>query len=219
MNYIETENWKRKKQFEQFRDFGNPCYVIGLRLDVTNLVQTVKAHGLSFFSSFIYVLTQVCNEFEGFRLRFDEQGRVVCFDRVDPSYTVFMPDHGYDVCRSKLCREFKLFHDQVQEDIRRTRAGANGSRRINEGGALDVLYYSCMPWLDAQVYANPLPLGDRMSMSIPRINWGKYVPEGGRYKMFISFTANHALMDGYEISQAIQMLQDSLDHFDQIITD
>lgn len=217
MKYIDTENWNRKKQFEQFRSFGSPCYVIGYRLDVTNLVETVKARKLSFFASFIYALTRVCNEFEGFRLRFDGEGRVVLYDRVDPSYTVSLPDHGYDTCRSQLCEDFKAFHDQVQADIRFTQAGGNGDKKINEDGALDVLYYSCMPWVDAQVYANPLPLGDPASLSIPRINWGKYVPEDGGYQMFISFTAHHALMDGYEISQAILRLQDFLDHFDQLI--
>ena len=69
-----------------------------------------------------------------------------------------------------------------------------------------------MPWLDTRSISNPLPYEDKMSMSIPRFNWGKCVQEGERYAMSLSVTVNHAFIDGYEVSMMLLKLQDLLDN-------
>ena len=43
--------------------------------------------------------------------------------------------------------------------------------------------------------------------AIPRINWGKYVECDGRWKLNISFTANHRFIDGYHIGLFFKRLQ------------
>lgn len=210
MRLIDIKSWNRKKQYDQFSSFQNPCYTVGTRIDVTELVRFSKERKLSFFACFIYALTKVCNEFEGYHLRMDQDKNVIYHDIVDPSYTVALPDNGYDTCVSAYNEDLSAFCSGVKADIEAVRSGENSSDKLNSSGRVDVLYFSCAPWVDMELYSNPLPLGDLPSMSIPRINWTKYVEADGKYTMHISFTVNHALMDGYELSHSIIRLQDVL---------
>lgn len=218
MKYIDIETWKRKKQYEQFSAFAAPCYTVGTCLDVTQLVRRSKELGISFFDAFVYVLTHVCNQFEGFRLRMDAEKRVLCYDRVHPSYTVLLPDTGYEVCRTEFDGDLFTFSKRVREDIEKVKNGGNGDTKLNGDGKTDLLYLSCVPWVDVQLYSDPLPLGDPPSLSIPRISWSKYVLRDGRYTVHISYTLNHALIDGYELSQAILRLQEALDRFEEFVS-
>lgn len=218
MKFIDIENWKRKKQYEQFSSFANPCYTVGVQLDVTQAVTYSKEKGKPFFDCFLYVLTRVCNRFEGFRLRMDEEKRVVCYDTVHPSYTVLLPDNGYEVCRTEFDRDFSTFSKQLREDIEKVKNGGNGDQKLNGDGKTDLLYFSCVPWVELELYSDPLPLGNHPSMSIPRISWSKYVLRDGRYTMHISYTLNHALIDGYELSRSILCLQEALAHFEEWIS-
>ncbi len=59
--------------------------------------------------------------------------------------------------------------------------------------------------------SHPMPLGDDGSLSIPRIVWGKYVEEDGRLRMTMNITADHVLMDGYQMSMAFKAVQERFD--------
>lgn len=213
MTYIDVEHWNRKRQYEQFSTFFNPCYTIGKYLDVTHILEISKTQDLSFFTVFLYHLTQACNHSEGFRLRMDDQKRVICHEQVSPSFTVLLEDNSYDLCITEADDDFHTFYQACRTQIERTKQQLNAADQFNGDGRTDLLYCSCLPWVDAEIYDNPLPLGDPVSLSIPRISWSRYMKENDRYKMFISFTVNHALIDGYELSQLILQLQESLDAF------
>ena len=48
-------------------------------------------------------------------------------------------------------------------------------------------------------------------MSIPRICWGKYTESDGKFSLTLNLAANHALVDGYPLSQVAVHLQTLLD--------
>lgn len=208
---IDVDIWKRKRQYKFFSAFPNPCYTVGKRIDVTNVVRYVKANRKSFFACFVYILTRVCNEFEGYHLRMDKENHVCRYTVIHPSYTVLLPDETYDTCMTEFVDDFEKMYQNIREDIKRITSGELNHTALNEDERNDVFYYSCIPWIDVESYSNPLPLDRPESLSIPRINWGKFVPVGERYEMYISFTVNHALMDGYELAKSILRLQEALD--------
>lgn len=47
--------------------------------------------------------------------------------------------------------------------------------------------------------------------SIPRVGWGKFVPEGDRLRMTVALQVNHRLIDGLHIGKFAQLLQSRLD--------
>ncbi len=212
--YIDITTWKRKKQYMQFSSFADPCYCVGVRLDVTHIVRLCKEKGLSFFPTFTFVLMKTLNSFEGFRMRLDADKRVLVYDKIDPSYTVAMPDNGYEIGNVEYSENFTEFYRSVKESISDTINGKSKDIEFNEDGRTDLVYLSSLPWVDAQTYHHPLPLGDHASLSIPRIIWGKFTEENNGYFMFFSVTANHILIDGYEMSMMLNAFQERLNSVD-----
>ena len=73
-----------------------------------------------------------------------------------------------------------------------------------------MFYNSCIPWVDFTSVVNPYHIPDVEQTSIPRLTWGKFVEENGRYKMSFDISAHHALMDGYEMSEGFVNIQNAL---------
>ena len=212
MRYIDIDAWPRKNQYHEFAAYAFPCYNYGTRIDVTELVKSCRESGASFFACFLHTLIGVCLRYQGFRLRMDEEKRVIEYDTPAPSYTVLQDSGVYGICITPWQADRAAFCAAVAADIAALKK--NGPDEADFGsGRTDLFYISCTPWVDGQVCLDPLPLGDAAGMSIPRISWGKYTEENGRFRMYLSFTLNHALIDGYELCRAINELQKELDGF------
>jgi hypothetical protein len=59
---IDIDGWERKSQFLNFNKYSHPVFSIGVRLDVSNLVDYCKNNKRSFFITFLYIVTKNCNE-------------------------------------------------------------------------------------------------------------------------------------------------------------
>ena len=206
MQEIDIQNWKRKSHYELFGSYADPTFTISVRLDMTHFMAH-KPAGHGFFAPFTYLLMTAANRFEGLRIRWVD-GRIVAFDTVHPSYTVLLADENFAFQSSVYGGDYATYQAAMRRDIQAAQQG-EGSFQTNNRA--DLIYISSLPWLDFRSITNPLPHGDKMSMSIPRFNWGKCVKEGDRYAMTLSATLNHAYIDGYETSMMMQQLQQLLD--------
>jgi chloramphenicol O-acetyltransferase type A len=84
-----------------------------------------------------------------------------------------------------------------------------GELNANSGERDDVAYLSCMPWLDYTSINNALPHADDC---IPRVSWGKIVPEAdGRQRMAMTIEVHHALVDGRQVGDFFAAVQAALD--------
>lgn len=72
-----------------------------------------------------------------------------------------------------------------------------------------LLYISCTPWFDLTGCTNERDF-DRDD-NIPRITWGKYVPDNGRETLGMSLEVNHRFVDGCHLGQFYQHLQSAID--------
>ena len=76
--------------------------------------------------------------------------------------------------------------------------------------SLDVLIYiSTTPWFDLTSCTKERDFDK--DDAIPRITWGKYVPENGRETLGMSLEVSHRFIDGYHLGQFYQTLQKSID--------
>lgn len=213
MQEIDIRNWKRKTHYELFGSYANPTYVMEVRLNMTRFMEN-KPAGDGFFIPFTWLLMNAANAFEGFRIRWLD-GRPVLYDAVHPSYTVLLEDQNFAFQCTRYDGSYRTFADAMRRDIAAVRAGAvsgEESGYFQTNVAADLIYISSMPWVDFRSISNPLPYENKMSMSIPRFNWGKCVREGDRWAMTLSVTVNHAYIDGYEASMMFLKLQDLLDN-------
>ena len=93
----------------------------------------------------------------------------------------------------------------------KTRSEAQAHFLDQDDKELDALiYFSCTPWFDLTALTNERDF-DRND-NIPRIAWGKYVPNGaGRETLGMSVEVNHRFLDGIHLGRFYQTLQASID--------
>lgn len=65
---IETESWYPREIFYYFTKIAP----ITSKVDVTNMVKTIKERKLKFFPSFLWLSTTIFNEMDEFRIGFKE---------------------------------------------------------------------------------------------------------------------------------------------------
>ncbi len=213
MKEIDINSWKRASHYKLFGGYANPTFKVEVRLDMTNFMQN-KPIGDGFFIPFTYLLSQSVNKFEGLRIRYVD-GKIVAFNSVSPSYTVFLENENFAFQKTEFINSYKQYSSQMKKDIAFAKENAlteGGKNLYDTNNRADLIYLSCLPWIDFTSTDNPLPYEDKMSMSIPRINWGKCVKENDAYKMTLSLTVNHAYLDGYEASMMICDLQERLNN-------
>ncbi len=204
---IGKEGLKRRQMYEVFSKFGDPSISLDVRVDVTETVKFSKTTGTSFFIDTLYAVSMAVNGIEEMRYRV-LNGEIVCFESTDPGYTVTTGDGMYRNCKHKMSSDYGEFYKSAIETIEAAKKGDSkegwGDERIDE------IYFSCVPWVDFLSVRQPLPLGDEGSMGIPRIVWGRFTEENGRYLMTIDVTVSHAFIDGHILSDLIADIQKRL---------
>ena len=213
MKEIDINSWKRASHYKLFGSYANPTFKVEVRLDMTNFMKDRPSID-GFFIPFTYLLSLSVNKFEGFRIRYVD-GKVVEFDGVSPSYTVFLENENFAFQKTEFDKSYSSYSAQMKKDIEFSKKHAlteQGKNLYDTNNRADLFYLSCLPWIDFTSTDNPLPYENKMSMSIPRINWGKCVKEGNEYKMTLSLTINHAYLDGYEASMMLLDLQEKLNN-------
>ena len=69
---LETESWYRREIFHYFTRVAPTTYSITSKVDVTNMVKTIKERKLKFFPYFLWLSTTIFNEIDEFRIGFKE---------------------------------------------------------------------------------------------------------------------------------------------------
>ena len=207
MKIIDIDKWNRKIIYKNFICYDNPVFSISARLDVTPLYDYCKAHGLSFFTTFMFIAAKCLNGIDEFRLRL-KGGKVVLYEKINPSFIVKRADGVITTCVTPITESFTDFYDAS----RRADAEARTSDRVrfNDTDANDVYFITCMPWVDIVSFANPYDLKNADATSIPRLMWSKFVDECGRKKMTFDVSAHHALIDGEPVCRGINAIQHAI---------
>jgi chloramphenicol O-acetyltransferase type A len=71
-----------------------------------------------------------------------------------------------------------------------------------------LIFASCIPWLAFTQCIQPSPIPADCN---PRIVFGKYIKEGDRTLMPLHIQCNHALVDGYHLSEFYRIFQEMAD--------
>ncbi|MBP0481665.1 CatA-like O-acetyltransferase [Sagittula salina] len=201
---IDLDTWDRAQAYRWFRAYAKPHYAVTCRLDVTRLMRDRKPAGVSPFRASLWAIGAALSAVPDMRTRFRDD-TVVRYDRVALSFTVARPGGGFGYAYQDWQADFAAFDRGVQATIATVRAG----RDLSANTASDaVAYLSCLPWLDftALDHATPGP-----EDCIPRVSWGRIVPEGDRYAMAVNVQVNHAVTDGEHLGSFYSALQEALD--------
>lgn len=204
---LNTNNWSRIKQYEFFKQYDNPFFNICTKLDVTELLNTTKLSGQSFSISMLYASIYIANQIEEFKYRLKDDG-VVVYDSIYAGSTLLNDDKTFSFCYFDYFNNFSEFNQFAQKQIDLNHKGLLEFDGRNDD--LDIIHYSVIPWIAFTSFSHPRNY--KTNDSIPKIVFGQYHEEDGRFSMPISLEVHHALMDGYHLGQYLSELQKLIDN-------
>ena len=212
---IDTSKWVRRTTFNWFKEFSNPTYCFNVKIDVSDVVRFSKETGTSFFVNFLYVICRVNNEIESLRLRYVDN-RVLLYERIDPTFTVKTTDGSFNNAGFEYQRDYQEFYKLAKEEINKRNGLTDNSQNYNVWD-YGVFYSSCVISIDLESITQPLDANNKNSLNVPRIFWDRYRLENNRYVMLLSMTVSHALVDGEELSTALNLVRKYCSDFKETI--
>ena len=192
MHKIDLAAWPRREAFAFFSPISNPFYSVTFRLDVTKLRAYTKARGLSFYHSLIWLSTRALERVEAFSYAIAD-GEVVQLESRRPSFTHLKPG-------SERFQIVTLPCEGSLEDFcaaAREKAEQQDFFIDLKGEGIDMIFFSCLPWLDLTALTNERNLD--VDDAVPRLAWGKYTEENGRLMLGYSVEVNHRFVDGLHV--------------------
>jgi len=197
---IDINTWLRKDHFNFFNTFEEPFFGVTVDVDCTLTYQEAKDNNESFFLLYLHKAILAANRIAPFRYRIIEN-EVWAYDEIHVSTTVGRLNGTFGFGYINFKEDFDGFKAGAELEIDQVKA-ANG---LILNPRVDLIHFSALPWLDfkSMSHARSYAYKD----SCPKISFGKCRNVEGKKMMCISIHVNHALMDGYHVSQFVEEYQ------------
>lgn len=209
MKIININTWKRKAQFEFFKNFDDPFFSATSNIDCTTMFNAIKNSKQSFFSVYMYCALKALNNIPEFKTRIAEDN-VVQYDVINGTTTVFKKDETFSFCYFQYHDDFTLFSKELQEAI----SQAKQSKTLISNNDLNLVYVSVIPWRSFTNIKHPR--SGNKSESVPRIVFGKVFELDNKFLMPVSIDAHHSLADGYHASLFFNQFEKEIQNTDLI---
>ena len=200
---LNLSEYPRSEHFRYFCSLAYPYTGLTAEVDITSFLRHCRENAHPFFLSFLWQVSHAANAVPAFRQRIFQEG-IIEYRRCPTSHTVLRADGTYCYCRLDAGKPFAEFLPYAKAEQARALSGG-----IQEGAdeALPLLYISTLPWISYTSLVQPVPYP---ADSNPRITWGKWHKEGDTVMMPVSVLCHHGLIDGRQIADFYQELDQSL---------
>jgi chloramphenicol O-acetyltransferase type A len=198
---LDLARWPRREHFHFFNSFEEPYHGVCIQLDCTTAYRFAKQRGISFFLYCVYQTLSASQAIEAFRLRI-EQDEVFLYNRIDAGSVVDRSDGTFGYGLFPYYEDLARFLADAAQEMERIR-NTTGLPRTTTN---NLIRYSVLPWIDftSLAHARAFSRPD----SCPRITFGKMTEHDGRRTMPLSIHVNHALIDGRNLGQYLERLQE-----------
>jgi chloramphenicol O-acetyltransferase type A len=200
---IDLETWRRREHFVLFRDYERPHFSITAAVDVSACYAASRGEGTSFTLAVLFAAMHAANAVEAFRLRLRED-RVWCHDAVGIGCTVLRPDRTFGFAYFAHETSFARFAAEGKNEMERARTGTTLSDEREADDA--TLHATVLPWIRFTSFTNAM----RREDSVPKLTFGKRYAEGGAWYVPVGVEVHHALVDGIDVGEFFEQLQDLL---------
>ena len=206
MKQYDPKTWARKHHYAFFRDQSHPYFGLTSRVELGALHRVRASKIGTPFSLFLFALCQAANQVPQLRQRIRLDGAaetVVEHDQVHPAFVVQAADDLFNFTTVSMTEKLARFCDAVGE--------ASAARKEDpalapfDGIRDDVLYCSCLPWIDFSHISHPIDT--KIADSVPRFAWGQFQDDN---TVSVNVQVHHALVDGRHIDAFFEALQESL---------
>ena len=203
--FLDMETYPRKSHFEYFGSLAYPYVGFTVNVDVTNPIRFAKERAASTFLAILYVAVKAANAVPELRQRIVD-GRIAEYDYCNIGYTVALPDKTFCNCYTESRMSIEEFF--VDAKARQEEAAKHPGFVNPDEEETGLIFASCVPWLAFTQCIQPAPIPADCN---PRIVFGKYIKEGDRTLMPLHIQCNHALVDGYHLSEFYRIFQEMAD--------
>ena len=202
--FLDMDSYRRRAHFAYFRSLPYPYVGTTVSVDVTTLVRACRSRQRSFYLTFLHAAALAADGVTELRQRIRGE-QIVEYDECPTSHVELLDDGSYCYCT--------LHHHMDMDSYYRLAEKARQACRnngIQEEEDVESMYFvSTLPWLHYTALIQPVAGGDE---SNPRITWGKYAAgPSGQLLMPVTLLAHHALVDGLQLSQFYQRLDEEIE--------
>jgi chloramphenicol O-acetyltransferase type A len=203
--YLDVTTWARREIFEFFRDFDKPYFNISTQLDITRLLELLRARPkVSLMLAYHYFALRAANEIEPFRYRLRD-GKVIVHDVIHVGTTVLLPNETFTLAYFQYDDNFDRFIEQAERAVEQVLSG-DGAFRPNPED--DRIHFTTLPWVSFTSFSHARNW--KREDSVPKIAFGKFVKTNDRTLMPFSVEVHHALMDGLHVGRYVNRLEEVL---------
>lgn len=203
---VDFNTWTRGKLFQFYMEEMRVVMSLTVDLDVTALAAYGRERGLKFYPSMIWAVSRVVNSHDEFKYGWDEDGNLVQWDVVSPSYADFhREDENFTKLVTPYAEDLFEFHARFLRDRERYRE----VRAIVDHQPPNHFDVSCLPWVRYRHF--DVHVFDEGKFLAPVITWGKYERERGKLVMPLTMNIHHAVADGFHLSRFFREVQELVD--------
>lgn len=203
-HYLDMESWSRRQLFDFFIGYANPYFNVCCEMDITGLREFAKQRETKISLALHYFALRAANETEPFRYRLQD-GRVFVYDVVNGGTTVLLPNETFGYAYYDYQENFADFVRDMGAAVEAIRSGTGKLKPTTRD---DVIYHTSLPWISFTSFSHARTPG--RGDSVPRIVFGKFRNENGRWLMPFSVEVHHALMDGLHVGRYLGRFQGAL---------
>ena len=213
---IKLEELKKRKQYDWFKTFSNPCYGLNVKMDVSKVLEYSKKTNTSFFINVLYLITIGLSSVEEFRIR-EVNNEIRLYDKINPTFTVMTKSGVYENAGFEMIDDYQGFYNKAVKVLEEVKNQDFIKDTYNDSDLFNDYYMTCAPWISMESMTHPLCDNNYESSSVPRICWDKYRLENDKYVMLLNITVSHCFVDGYPLSCAYKNIQYNFDNIEEII--
>ena len=204
---IDLETWPRAQMFRYFSRMAPTGYSLTVPVDVTGLRAALKARGLKFFPTYLWLVTKCLSEQPEFTTAVRD-GVLGTYDSLTPLYAAFHEDdHTFSLMWTEFDEDLEVFHRRYLDD--KARWGFGHGVLCRSGLPPENAYtVSALPWVSFEHFA--VHSYDCKPYYFPSVEAGKIVEEGGREKLPLSLTCHHAATDGWHVQKCLSRLDEQI---------
>ena len=204
---IDLETWPRARMFHYFSRMAPTGYSLTVPVDVTGLRAALKARGLKFFPTYLWLVTKCLSEQPEFTTAVRD-GVLGTYDSLTPLYAAFHEDdHTFSLMWTEFDEDLEVFHRRYLED--KALWGFGHGVLCRSGLPPENAYtVSALPWVSFEHFA--VHSYDCKPYYFPSVEAGKIVEEGGREKLPLSLTCHHAATDGWHVQKFLSRLDEQI---------
>lgn len=212
MRDVDLKKYYRQPIYQHFTKDVKCSVSMTAKVDVTELVKYSRAAGSKFYIDFMYLLAQVFNSREDYRIQYLwPEDKLIVYDKINISHYIFHDDtKTFTIAHTEYTEDYQKFYERCENDV----AAAKQTREYG----LDEEHYpnyfdaSYVSWLSYDALNVELP--DGYLYFLPIVNWGRYQEDfRGRLQLPLTVRLNHATADGYLLSQVYLLLAQAVKKF------